>query len=176
MLVFSEICPGDLIKVLVNVEEIEDEMFAKVEENRDDYLIVRYFNETTLTYKGARIYTLETDTNLLREESLCEHFPEGDTIFTCISEEDNMYVVSGEEDDEAASVVYDDSDDNGSDMGSFIVSDSEIEGRIELPPDHESIDKAWNEWKPRSVGSSRFKQMVSEIEERARIQMDNVNF
>ncbi len=63
MLVFSEICPGDLIKVLVNVEEIEDEMFAKVEENRDDYLIVRYFNETTLTYKGARIYTLETDTN-----------------------------------------------------------------------------------------------------------------
>ena len=46
MIKFSEIYPGDLIKVLVNVDDdeyIEDEMYAKVVDNRDDYLIVSYY-------------------------------------------------------------------------------------------------------------------------------------
>ena len=34
MINFSEIQPGDLIRVLVNLEDIEDEMYAKVKENK----------------------------------------------------------------------------------------------------------------------------------------------
>ena len=55
------------------------------------------------------------------------------------------------------------------------MSDSEIEN-IELPPDHATIDRQWNEWQPRSPGSTRFKQTVDAIEEKARLQMDEVNF
>ena len=43
MINFSDIQPGDLIKVLVNLEDdIEDEMYASVKETHDDYLVVSY--------------------------------------------------------------------------------------------------------------------------------------
>ena len=87
----------------------------------------------------------------------------------------DRYVITSEQDSEAESVLYDESDDDVSSMGNFIVSDSEIDN-IELPPDHATIDRQWNEWQPRSPGSTRFKQMVDAIEERARLQMDEVNF
>ena len=58
----------------------------------------------------------------------------------------------------------------------FVVSDSEIDGNVSLPPDHELVDKEWNEWKPSSPGSLKFKELVNKIEERAKTQVDNVNF
>ena len=45
---FSEIQPGDLLKVLVNIDEVEDEQYAKVDENCDDYLILRYYTHLTI--------------------------------------------------------------------------------------------------------------------------------
>ena len=50
MIVFSEIRPGDLIKVLVVVDDVEDELYANVEENREDYLIVKYYSELSLIH------------------------------------------------------------------------------------------------------------------------------
>ena len=172
---FSEIQPGDLIKVLVNTDEIEDELYAIVEEHGKDYLVVKYFTETSMIFKGAYIYMLDEETNLLKEESVCEHFPDGDTIFSCISPEDRMYIITTEQDSDLDSVICNDSS-TDSEYDSFVVSDTDVEGRIELPPDHRSIDKAWNEWEPSSPGSSRFKEIVNRIEERAKIMMDNHNF
>ena len=57
MIVFSEIRPGDLIKVLVVVDDVEDELYANVEENREDYLIVKYYSESSLVYKNCLLYT-----------------------------------------------------------------------------------------------------------------------
>lgn len=55
MIKISEIHPGELIKVLVNLEDdIEDEMYATVNEVHDEYLVVSYYSETSLLYKGAR--------------------------------------------------------------------------------------------------------------------------
>lgn len=174
MIVISEIHSGDLIKILVNIDDIEDEMYAIVQENREDYLIVKYYSETSLIYKDANVYSLDEDTNILRVESVIEHHTGGDTIFIHIK--DDMYVVSDEMNIDADSTLYDESDSDGTDLSGFIVSDSELEGKIQLPPGYEAIDEVWNSWKPSSPGSLKFKEMVDQIEERARHQMDEHNF
>ena len=176
MFEFSEIQPGDLIRVLVNFDDVDDDAYALVEEHREDYLIVKYYSETTCTYKGAEVFTLDEETNILREESVSEHFPGNETMFWCINEADRMYVIETEQDSDMESVLCTESDETGSDVGSFVVSDSEFEGRLELPPDAAALDRAWHEWTPSSPGSSRFKEAVDRIEERARLQMDDINF
>lgn len=176
MFEFSEIQPGDLIRVLVNFDDVDDDAYALVEEHREDYLIVKYYSETTCTYKGAEVFTLDEETNILREESVSEHFPGKENMFWCINEADRMYVIETEQDSDIESVLCNESDETGSDVDSFVVSDNELEGRLELPPDAAALDRAWHEWTPSSPGSSRFKDAVDRIEERARIQMDNINF
>jgi len=174
MIEISGIHSSDLIKILVDVDDIEDEMYAIVQENRGDYLIVKYYSETSLTYKDANVYSLDEDTNILRVESVLEHHTDGDTIFTHVK--DNIYVISDEMNIDADSSIYDESDSDGTDLSGFIVSDSELEGKIQLPPGYESVDAAWNNWKPSSPGSLKFKEVVDQIEERARLQMDEHNF
>ena len=175
MIQLLEIQPGDLIKVLVVVDDVEDELFARVSENRGDYLELNYYEETSMTYKGARVYVLESEINIIRLESICEHYTDRETVFEHISDE--RYVMKGEMDSgDDESTFYDESDDSGSDLKGFIVSDNEIDGPLDLPRDHESIDSAWRQWRPPSEGSRSFKQVVDDIEARARVHMDNVNF
>jgi len=173
MILISDIQAGDLIKVLVVVDDVEDELFARVSDNRDDYLEIRYFEETSLTYRGARVYALEADLNIIRPESICEHYPDRETVFEHVSDE--RYVMKGEMDSgDDASTFYDDSDDSGSDLRGFVVSDGEIDAA--LPPDHAEVDSAWRQWIPPSEGARGFKRTVDDIEARARIHMDNVQF
>ena len=75
MINFYEIQPGDLVRVLVNIEDdIEDELYATVKENNEDYLVVSYYSETSLTYKCARLYELdETKDELVQSENISEH-------------------------------------------------------------------------------------------------------
>jgi len=113
MLEFAEIRPGDIIKVLVNIEDIEDEMYAEVDDNRGDYLIVRYYAETSLTYRGASVYKLEEETNLVQEDNVCEHLPDRETIFGCVNSRDRMYTIQAEESSDIESVLIDESDDGG---------------------------------------------------------------
>ena len=174
MIQLSEIQPGDLLKVVVVIDEVEDELFARVAENRGDYLEIHYYEETSMTFKGARVYTLESEVNIIRVESICEHYIDRETVFEHISDE--KYVMKSEMDSEEESTFYDDSDDSGSDLRSFVVSDNEIDGSLELPHDHEIVDRTWNHWNPPSEGSRSFKRVVDDIEARARIHMDNVNF
>jgi len=170
MITFSEIQSGDLIKVCVIVDDVEDELYARVLDNRHDYLEVNYYVDTSLVYKGARVYALESEVNILRCESICEHWPDGENVFEHVYEE--RYVLKSEIDSEEDSVMYDESDDSGSDLKDFVVSDEDCE----LPPDHREIDKSWNEWEPKSEGSKRFKKTIDNIEARVRVQMDNVQF
>jgi len=56
-----------------------------------------------------------------------------------------------------------------SEMADFVVSDTEIEGQaIPLPPDHQSVDREWNEWEPTTSGGKSFKEAVDAIETRIR--------
>lgn len=163
MITFSEIQAGDLIKVVVVVDDVEDELYARVSDNRGDHFELHYYEETSLTYKGARVYVLESDLNIIRPESICEHYPEGETVFKHVT--DDRYVLKEEVDSEEDSTFYDDSD---SDVMSFIVSD----GECDLPGDHVEVDRAWTEWQPQSEGARRFKRTVDDLDARMR----HVNF
>jgi hypothetical protein len=39
---------------------------------------------------------------------------------------------------------------------------------IDLPPDHQQIDKEWNEWEPTTSGGRSFKETIEAIETRVR--------
>ena len=174
MINFSEIQPGDLIRVLVNLEDIEDEMYAKVKENNKDYLVVSYYSETSMTYKGARIHEYEDDKDeLVQIDNISEHHQAPDYF---INVKDNLYVMIDDIDSDEDSEIYDESDDDGSDLDDFIVPDHQIDGIIIPPSNKAAIDKEWNEWEPRSPGSMRFKETVNAIETYAKIQADELNF
>ena len=174
MINFSEIQPGDLIRVLVNLEDIEDEMYAKVKENNKDYLVVSYYSETSMTYKGARIHEYEDDKDeLVQIDNISEHHQAPDYF---INVKDNLYVMIDDIDSDEDSEIYDESDDGGSDLDDFIVPDHQIDGIIIPPSNKAAIDKEWNEWEPRSPGSMRFKETVNAIETYAKIQADELNF
>lgn len=64
---------------------------------------------------------------------MSEHFPGKENIFTCVSENDRMYVIETEQDSDIESELCVESDETGSDVGSFVVSDGEFEGRLDLP-------------------------------------------
>jgi hypothetical protein len=76
MIVPSEIIESDIVKVLVNEEGIEDEMYGIVGMNTGSTLGLRYLNPTELFYKGACVYELEAE-NLSPApyESVMEHYP-----------------------------------------------------------------------------------------------------
>tara|TARA_B100000073_G_C23710671_1_gene564151 strand:- start:248 stop:838 length:591 start_codon:yes stop_codon:yes gene_type:complete len=174
MINFSEIQPGDLVRVLVNLEDIEDEMYAKVKENNNDYLVVSYYSETSMMYKGARIHEYEDDKDeLVQIDNLSEHHQAPD-YFTNVK--DNLYVMIDDIDSDEDSEIYDESDDDGSDLDDFIVPDNQVDGMIIPPSNKAAIDKEWNEWEPRSPGSMRFKETVNAIETYAKIQADELNF
>ena len=174
MIKIPEIQPGELIKVLVNLEDnIEDEIYATVKENHNDYLVVSYYEETSMTYKGARLYEFGDKDELVQEENLSEHHQTQD-FFKNVK--DNLYCMIDDIDSEEDSDIIDESDDDGSDLHDFIVSDSEIDGVVIPPSNSRIIDKEWKEWEPRSPGSLRYKQMVDNIETIARIQADELNF
>ena len=173
MINFSEIQPGDLLKVLLNIDDVDDEMYAITKENRDDYLIVNYYLDTSKVYKGARVYEIDEAEELVQQENLCEHYPDGTSLFTDIG--DSMYCISEEIDDDMDSDIIDESDEE-SDLEDFIVPDDEIDGQVIPPNSHKQVDKAWNEWEPTSPGSRKFKRVVDSLEEFAKMHADNLNF
>ena len=74
MIVPSEINQDDIVKVLVNEDGIEDEMYGVVGMNTGLTLGLRYLNPTELIYKSACVYQLDIgDMNPAPYESLMEH-------------------------------------------------------------------------------------------------------
>ena len=175
MINFYEIQPGDLVRVLVNIEDdIEDELYARVKENNEDYLVVSYYSETSLAYKCAHLYELdETRDELVQSDNISEHY-QSPNYFTNVK--DNLYAMIDDIDSDEDSEIVDDSDDEGSDLEDFIVPDDQVDGMVIPPPNNATIDKEWNEWEPRSPGSMRFKEIVNVIETQAKIQADEMNF
>ena len=176
MIVPSEIIEDDIVKVLVNEDGVEDEMYAVVAMNTGKTLGLYYLNPTESVYKSACIYSLDkTEMSPAPYDSLMEHYPTGtkfeDLDMKRMNQDDDMYAFYSEIDIEDS-----DSDihemhlesDTDSEMADFIVPDSEVEGQNIVPPDYASIDKEWNEWQPSSLGARSFKETVDLIESRVR--------
>jgi|UniRef100_A0A6C0JJ46 hypothetical protein len=178
MIVPSEIIQDDIVKLLVNEDDLEDEMFAVVGMNTGQTLGVRYLNPTELIYKSACVYKLDEDElSPAPYESVMEHYPSG-TSFNDLEMKSlgqGMYACLAEIDiEDSDSDIYDEVTD--SEMEDFIVSDSEIDGQVIPPANHASIDKEWNEWKPTSPGARSFKEKVDAIENMAKMHADNLSF
>ena len=178
MIVPSEIIQDDIVKLLVNEDELEDEMFAVIGMNTGQTLGVRYLNPTELIYKSACVYKLDEDElSPAPYESVMEHYP-SETTFNDLEMKSlgqGMYAYLEEIDiEDSDSDIYAEVTD--SEMEDFIVSDSEIEGQVIPPANHASIDKEWNEWKPTSPGARSFKEKVDAIETMAKMHADNLSF
>lgn len=169
------ILQDDIVKVLVNEDGIEDEMYAVVGMNTGNTLGLKYLSPTNKIYKSACVYQVETgNLSPAPYESVSEHYPTG-TTFADIGMKTvghDMYIIYDEidiEDDD--SEIYEDHDDSDTDseMADFIVPDSEISGQdIEAPPGQALVDKEWDEWKPSTPGAKSFKDTVDMIETYAR--------
>lgn len=174
----EEITQNDFVKVLVNDDDIEEEMFAIVGMNTGTVLGVHYISPTEKLYKSACVYQLEDgDMNPAPYESICEHYPTG-TTFSDIGMKplgNNLFVIYDEIDvEDSDSEIYEDNTD--SEMDDFIVPDDEIDGAVDAPAGHEIIDKEWEAWEPRSPGARSFKQTVDLIEMYAKRHADELNF
>ena len=176
MIVPSEIVQDDIVKLLVNEDNLEDEMFAVVGMNTGLTLGVKYLNPTELIYKSACVYKLDEDElSPAPYESVMEHYP-SETTFSDLEMKSlgqGMYAYLEEIDiEDSDSDIYDEVTD--SEMEDFIVSDSEVEGQVIPPANHASIDKEWNEWKPTSPGAKSFKERIDAIETMAKMHADNL--
>ena len=145
MIVPTEINENDIVKLLVNEDGIEDQMYGVVGMNTGLTLGVRYLNPTELIYKSACVYKLDDGAlSPAPFESLMEHHPSGTTFKDLEMKDlgDDMFAYYSEIDvEDTDSDIYDEGE-SGSDLDGFIVSDAEIEGQdINPPPGHESIDK-----------------------------------
>ena len=173
MIVPSEINQNDIVKVLVNEDGVEDQMYGVVGMNTGNTLGLRYLNPTELIYKSACVYKLDLDElSPAPYESVMEHYPSG-TTFTDLEMKslgENRFAMYSEIDiEDTDSDLYDEGADDDSDLEGFVVSDSELVGQdIALPPGHEAIDREWNQWEPTTSGGKSFKETIDLIETRIR--------
>ena len=173
MIVPKEINENDIVKVLVNEEGIEEEMYGVVGMNTGLTLGMYYLNPTEMFYKSACVYKLDgSDMSPAPYESIMEHYPFGTTFedLEMKSLATDLFVRFSEidiEDDD--SDIYDDGLDSDTDLSGFLVSDTEIEGLpIQPPPGFQEIDKEWNEWEPTTSGGRSFKETIESIEMRVK--------
>ena len=165
MIVPSEIIQEDIVKLFVNEDGMEDQMYGVVGMNTGLTLGIHYLNPTELLYKSACVYKIDRgELSPAPFESVIEHHPSGTTFMDLEMKSlgDDMYAYYTEIDiEDSDSEIHDETD---SEMADFIVSDTEIEGSP--PPDHKAVDKAWAEWEPSTSGGKSFKDTIDMIEKR----------
>lgn len=171
MITADEIHPGHFLKVLVNYDDIDEELFARVEENTGTTFEVTYLSPTSKTYKGACVHMYDEQREIVGLESITEHHED----FPFVEVNETMFVLEEEIDTDEDSDIVDSEDESESD-DSFIVGDDDIDGEVHPPENSREIDAAWDAWHPSSPGSRRFKDMVNRIEQHARSHADNLNF
>lgn len=174
MIIPSDIKPDHTVKIFVKYDDIEEELYAHVEDVFSTLMSVRYYTPTSKFYKGAPIYELSEDVEPVEFESLTEHYIE---ISPLTKVSGNMYYDENEETNSVSSI--EDMSDSDSDVGSlddFIVDDDEVEGLSDLPADHATLDHDWNSWNPSTLGGRKFKDTVDRIEMYARHQADEQEF
>jgi len=151
------------------VVEVMDNV-AKVVSTRDEkFLVVSYLSENRKVYKGAKVFSFESETELIENEQVTKRYSSIEELgFSKVG--DNMYVEKDEVDEASDSELEDAYSSDGEEESDFIVPDDEEV--LQKPPDHRKIDKEWKEWRPMSVGAQRFKDKVDQIEAYMNHQID----
>jgi len=145
----------------MTIVEVTDNV-AKIVSFRDDkFLVVSYLSENKKMFKGAKVFSFESETELIEcEQVIKKHKTIEDLGFIQVG--DNMYVEKDEVDEDSASEVEDvESYDSDSDNSFIVPDDEEV---LQKPPDHREVDRNWKEWRPMSAGAKRFKEKIDQIE------------
>ena len=174
MLMLSEFSEGDIVKILVEEDEIEYECLAKVNSINESKLYVNYLSERNKFYKDAVIYVYEDDAHEVEVESISEHYKDVKHLHEIgfIEIEEGWYV---KEDDIDSECSDSDIDDLSSEEENDFIADEDV-SQWELPEDHEQVDGDWRRWNPRSDGERHYKNVVDRIEQYAKIYKDNMEF
>ena len=178
MIINEDIKPNEIIKVLVNEDDIEEEVYAIVQDNRGDHLELKYIEETDKRYKDALIYAFSDNIEVIYFDNILEHYQDVYDVseIDMLKVRENMYVfleeVDIEDDDDEIRTIPDDGEYS---LDSFVVADDEVEEEIEKPRDAKQIDREWNEWNPTSPGARSFKDTIDMIECRIKHQIDEKN-
>ena len=151
------------------VVEVMDNV-AKVVSTRDEkFLVVSYLSENRKVYKGAKVFSFESETELIESEQVTKRYSSIEELgFSKVG--DNMYVEKEEVDEDSESEFEDADTDSSDEESDFIVPDDEEV--LQKPPDHRKVDKEWKEWRPMSAGAQRFKDKVDQIETYMNHQID----
>jgi hypothetical protein len=179
MLILQEIFPHEVIKVLVDFDGVEEELYAKVLRNDDICILVTYLSPSSKLYKGACVYSFEATAELVNFDSISEHHPGvidiTDIDMTQVGK--NMFVFNCEILSDRDSDIEDESDEDESDEDDFVVSDGECATPRTLGiAGHQEVDEHWNAWQPSTSGGRHFKGVIDAIECRIRHQIDEENF
>lgn len=181
MITPQEIFPHEIIRVLVDLDGVEEELYAKVLRNDDINLVVTYLTPTSRVYKGACVYSFDSSVERVDFDSITEHYA-GVIDITDIDMSNigkNMFVLDREIVEDHASDIEDASD--GEDQyeeDDFVVSDGDeatTPGALGIS-DHAEVDRMWDEWQPSTSGGRHFKSVIDAIECRIRHQSDEKNF
>lgn len=188
MINFQDIEEGEIVKVLVNMNDVEEELYARVYKHTGNFLKVKYLAPTEKLWKGACVYELEEESNIIEPETITEHhqgiilFDEVDGIKKIPRTPYYYYEEEHDPEESDDEVVSSDEEDGYEVDDEFCVDDGQVDNRPEQaedwrpPPGHEQIDREWNEWQPSTEGARRFKERVDLIERLAREHLDNLEF
>lgn len=143
------------------IVEVIDNVAKIVSFRGEKFLVVSYLSENKKMYKGAKVFSFESETELIECEQVTKRYGSIQELgFTEVG--DNMYVEKEDIDEESSSEI-EDADTEGTDSDdSFIVPDDEEV--LQKPPDYREVDRSWKEWRPMSAGARRFKEKIDQIE------------
>ena len=175
----GDISPHEVIKVLVEFDGIEEELYAKVLRNDSISIMVTYLVPTSKVYKGACVYSFESSAERVNFDSISEHhvgvIDITDIDMTQVGR--NMFVFNSETVIDDDSDIDDESSEDGSYESDFVVSDEECATPRTLGiADHLEVDRGWNGWQPSTSGGSHFKGVIDAIECRIRHHSDEKKF
>ena len=176
-IVFSDIVSHEMIKVLVNSENIEEDFYAKVISNEGDKLFVSYLSSSSKIYKGACIYSFDSKVEIVEPESILEHYQDVVDVsylgFIKIDDSNHFVIENEIEDSELDSEIEDMSDSDSDDLSDSFIAEEDPD-QWELPGDHREVDNQWDKWHPSSVGETHYKNTIDRLERYAKIHYDNL--
>jgi len=148
---------ASLARVLVHDEQddVEYELYAKIIRDVPEFKFIEavLLENTEEFYNGAEIYLIDdTKIEIIDYDSILEFYK--DTFPPMTHLHSNQYVITAEIDSEY---------DSDSEVDSFVAPD-EMDTALCRPSDAHEIDTHWDNWVPQTLGQTRFKQTIDNIE------------
>ena len=174
---YKDIKPAEVVKVLLEDDDVEEDTWAKVISNEGEYLYVTYLTPTSRVYKDACVYEFDSQVSRVEFQSLMENYSGVKTV-TDIGwrrvGDGNAWVMEEEVDDSVTTSEVEDLSDSEEEDMDFVVPDDPAE--FEPPPDSKEVDEQWEQWKPTSEGGRHFKNVVDHIEMKVKAAYDDHKF